>query len=423
MSIPFEIHKYLQTPSLILPRLRDKCVFPLNLFSARLWVKFQNVKKSNIKQRIFIFGAFGGRSYNDNSVIFFEYFLLNHPEIDCFWVMRADAYREHAKKTLPLPPLDKLLIKDSFRANVMVLNSNAIIYSHGRSDVTDYKKREMSKDTAEIMLTHGIAAFKKTNLHKTMEGKYIAEHAADADLIIANSFHDAEIKTNKWGIPKEKIAITGLPRYDRLFSQRKKMAPQKDRILFMPTWRSWNSNKTSLNGSSFTTQIAAFLSKFGLDNYLGKNGISIHIYIHMWMREFYDEIKQALPFQNIIILDQGCDLQETILKSSLLITDYSSICWDFLFLDKPVIFYQFDLDEYLEHTGTYIDLKKDLFGPVVYNAEDAASWVRYFVENDFSVAPFLAKMEEMKNLAFAYNDGRNCERLAKTIFYRFPECR
>jgi CDP-glycerol glycerophosphotransferase (TagB/SpsB family) len=133
------------------------------------------------------------------------------------------------------------------------------------------------------------------------------------------------------------------------------------------------------------------------------------------MREFFDEFKNSFSLKSTRILDQGADLQKVLAESSLFITDYSSVAWDFLYLDRPVLFYQFDIDKYIEKTGAYIDMKKDLFGPAAYDAGSAAEWVRYFVENDYSTELFREKMEAGKKYAFAYLDGNNCSRISAVI--------
>jgi len=91
-----------------------------------------------------------------------------------------------------------------------------------------------------------------------------------------------------------------------------------------------------------------------------------------------------------------------------------------LFLGKPVLFFQFDLEDYLERTGSYLDLRKDLFGPVARNAEEAFSWVRRLVETGYSTEAFDGQMGRLADFAFAYRDGKNCERLAREIFRRIP---
>jgi len=57
---------------------------------------------------------------------------------------------------------------------------------------------------------------------------------------------------------------------------------------------------------------------------------------------------------------------------------------------------------------------------VARNAEEAFSWVRYFVENGYSTAIFKGQMEKMSDFAFAYRDGKNCERLGQEMFKRIP---
>ena len=60
-------------------------------------------------------------------------------------------------------------------------------------------------------------------------------------------------------------------------------------------------------------------------------------------------------------------------------------------------------------------MKKDLFGPVAYDAGSAAQWVRYFVDNDYSTELFREMMEAGKKYAFAYRDGKNCSRISAEI--------
>lgn len=186
----------------------------------------------------------------------------------------------------------------------------------------------------------------------------------------------------------------------------------------MPTWREWNSRRLSLEGTEFFRQARAFIADRAMNEVLSRSGYTLQVYVHLWMREFFEDLRKNFSLENVEILDQEADLQKILTASALLVTDYSSICWDFLFLDRPVLFYQFDRDEFLEKTGSYIDLRKDLFGPVALTAEEASAWVRAFIQEGFSSAPFRSRMEEMKAFAFAYRDGKNCQRLAREILSR-----
>ena len=416
MSMARELAKYSKQPSLILPRLKRMVLSPLGSRFARAWVRLAGRERLRKGKNIFIFGAFGGRRYGDNSAVFFEYMASSYPGIDCYWVMREDAYREREKKG-NFPPLPgRFLFKDRFRTHLMTLIADAHIYSHGRYDVTDYPKNRLA-GVIDVMLNHGLTALKRK---APGPAQPVSVNAAKADLLIASSAGEARIKNEEWGIPREKIVITGQPRDDRLLSGRGEILANGKTILYMPTWRSWNAREFSLRKSDFYRQIKAFLEDSGLSEYLVEKGICLQLYVHMWMREFFEEFKRDFSMQGIEILAQDNDLQTTILESSLLITDYSSICWDFLLLDKPVLFYQFDRDEYIRHTGSYIDLEKDLFGPVALTAGEAASWTKRFVESGFSATPFRGEMNRMKEFAFAFQDGKNCERLARAILERCP---
>lgn len=413
MSMFREAIKYSKHPEKILPRLRDKVLSKLNFFSAKIWLKLKGREALRQDRQIYLFGGFGGRRYGDNSSVIFEYMLHNHPDVKSYWVMRKDCFFEN-KTDREMPDKVNIIFKDSFKANLLTLIADAYIYSHGRYDITDYKKSD-NPFCVNVMLDHGFTALKKPTGGKSSSDIDASRILTELDFIAASSAGEAKIHNTEWGIPIEKIEITGLARHDRLYHLESTTRPTGKNILYMPTWREWNSRKISLSKSDFFNQIRLFLIDSTLGDYMNEKGIKLQFYVHMWMREFLDDFKESFSLKNINVLDQNTDLQKIILESSLLITDYSSVSWDFLFLDKPVLFYQFDLEKYLQHTGAYIDMRKDLFGPVAYNSEDAVSLVRHFIETDFSTTPFQKQMEAGKDFAFAYKDGKNCKRLAEAI--------
>jgi len=418
MSLARELVKYTKHPGRILPRLKDKVLGILSFFLAKAWVGLRGREALRNERPLFLYGAFGGRRFGDNSAAFFEYMAANHPEIDSYWVIRKDCF--HGKiPGRPLVDENRIAFKDTFRGNVLALLADVYVYSHGRYDITDYRKSD-TPGAACVMLDHGFTALKKTCMVRLPSGRSVAEAALDLDLIASGSAAEAKIHEREWGIPPEKIAITGLARYDRLyFLAQVRTAPPRN-ILYMPTWREWNSRKVSLSGTEFFRQARAFLTDQALNECLARSGRTLQLYVHMWMREFFEDFRKGFSPGTIEVLDQEIDLQEALAGSALLVTDYSSVCWDFLFLDRPVLFYQFDRDDFLEHTGSYIDLGKDIFGPVANNAEEASAWVRKFIAEGFSATPYRPRMEEMKKFAFAHQDGKNCERLAHAVLSRWP---
>ena len=71
------------------------------------------------------------------------------------------------------------------------------------------------------------------------------------------------------------------------------------------------------------------------------------------------------------------------MRCRMLITDYSSVCWDVLYQDKPSLFYQFDIDKYNEAHGSYIDMDTELFGDRAKTQEQLLDRLEETVQNDF----------------------------------------
>lgn len=413
MSLLREAIKYSKDPQLILPRLKKKAIVPFNYFFVKNMPVFHPSLSSNKEKPILLFGAFAGRRYDDNSASLFEYMTENEPDYDCYWVIRKDSLDDD-KNERKIPYEEKIVNKDTIRGCILARKAAAFIYTHGRYDITEFKKTD-TPNTLNIMLDHGFTSLKRTTMGILPTGEPAAKDLLDWDLIVSGSEAEACIHNQQWCVPKEKIAMAGLARYDRLDAIKKDVNANGLSILYMPTWREWNSKKISLTKTDFFTQIKYFLVDSGLNDYLFERGITLYIYVHMWMREFFAEFKKNFSLKSTRILDQGADLQKLLAGSSLFITDYSSVAWDFLYLDRPVLFYQFDIEKYIEKTGAYIDLKKDLFGPAAYCPLEASDWVKYFIENDYSTEFFRQKMDAGKKYAFAYCDGKNCSRISAEI--------
>ncbi|WP_186305442.1 CDP-glycerol glycerophosphotransferase family protein, partial [Campylobacter coli] len=103
-------------------------------------------------------------------------------------------------------------------------------------------------------------------------------------------------------------------------------------------------------------------------------------------------------------------LQELFCNSSLMITDYSSVAFEMAYLNKPVIYYQFDHEEFFSsHTYQkgYFNYKKDGFGPVVKDEEKLFKELENLIRNDCK--PFGIYKDNIDS-TFAFKDGKCCER-------------
>ena len=106
---------------------------------------------------------------------------------------------------------------------------------------------------------------------------------------------------------------------------------------------------------------------------------------------------------------------DTDKENKLMVTDYSSVSYDFAYLKKPVIYAQFDIDTFFEgHTYTkgYFDDERDGFGPVCYNYEDTVNSIIKYIENDCKMDE---KYEKRVNDFYYRFDTDNCKRVYKAI--------
>ncbi|RLC52457.1 MAG: hypothetical protein DRH79_04890 [Candidatus Cloacimonadota bacterium] len=117
-------------------------------------------------------------------------------------------------------------------------------------------------------------------------------------------------------------------------------------------------------------------------------------------------------FDNIKIL-LNVDIYDSICDYDILITDFSSIYFDFLLTGKPIIFTVFDKDEYLKNERElYYEYNEITPGPKTKNWEETIkSAVSILAGND----EYKQQREKIKNRFFKYNDGRNSERVFKEI--------
>ena len=115
-------------------------------------------------------------------------------------------------------------------------------------------------------------------------------------------------------------------------------------------------------------------------------------------------------------LDANAQYRDIYAQSNLVITDYSSACFDFAYLRKPIVYCQFDREEFFagEHVYTkgYFDYERDGFGEVEYDLESTVDRIIEYMENGCQLKD---KYRERIDKFFAFNDQNNCQRVYEKI--------
>lgn len=213
---------------------------------------------------------------------------------------------------------------------------------------------------------------------------------------------------------KENVWLTGLPRHDRLYHDEKRY------VTIMPTWRQWFADKKlgNIPGKGFSEseyflffnrlvnheRLLAAADTFGYRIcFMPHPSVQsvIHLFDHDVRVKFFAFEK---PYSEIYA------------ESNLVVTDYSSACMDFALLRKPVVYCQFDHEQFFcgEHIYTkgYFDYEKDGFGEVTYDMETLVDVIISYMQDGCQVyEPYGSRMDRF----FAFHDKGNCERVYRRI--------
>lgn len=252
-----------------------------------------------------------------------------------------------------------------------------------------------------LFLQHGVTALKKVH---PLFGK---KGSSPMTYFVTTGKVEQEIVVNELLYTEETAPITGFARWDALENKEDK----NDRfILVMPTWRSWleDVSDEEFMQSDYYNRYISLLKSPELARVLKEGKTRVVFYIHPKFAGYIENFK-SLVSENITYIPFGQEpLNELMMRCSMLITDYSSVCWDVYYLDKPVLFYQFDYDKYSVAHGSYINMETSLFGN--RSTEEAAliKDIEHFVNNGF-VENEKDRIDASKY--FEYRDNNNSKRI------------
>ncbi|RRD38852.1 CDP-glycerol--glycerophosphate glycerophosphotransferase [Leptotrichia sp. OH3620_COT-345] len=394
----------------------DKIKCLINMMIAFLVYPFTKNKFKN--RKIWLVGGNAGELYADNGRAMYEY-LRSKNEIETFWIANI---KSPVFNFIP----GKKLVKGSVKAYLYFMNAEVVLFSHSISaDIVPYLFvipiiNRFHYKPLKVFLNHGTVGFKVRMAMNRKTEKIAEELVRSYDINICDSEYEKIIKRDSWwNIDEEKIFVTGYPRYDKLYNTE----IEKKEILFMPTWRNWiKAEKDKIEDTKYFKNIIGLITDEKLNDFLEKKEITLNLYIHQLMHNYLGNFGSIKLRENVNLLPKEAEITKELMKSEILITDYSSVAYDFYYLNKPVVFFQFDKKEYTEKVGSYVDLDKDLFGLGVYTIEKCVQKIIEISENDFRYdKETLKKSEELKEKFLKYTDKENCKRVFELILSKIGE--
>lgn len=342
----------------------------------------------------------------DNGYQFFNYCVKNNKKKNFYYVIKTDTkdYQDikyQGKRILKFMSLRYMIYM--FAAELMVSSE-----SKGHSydiRIQKGKLKDALQDKKFIFLQHGVTALKKVDyvFNKSKQNT--------VSLFTATSDFEKNIIKNNFGYDDSEIMLTGFARWDVLKDKSARQEPKK--IFVMPTWRSWMDGvpEKEFIESNYYKQYRQLLESEELHDILEKNNITLHFLLHPKFIDYSD--KFVIPGDRIQTHQFGeIKINEMLMESSLLITDYSSVVWEFFYMKKPVVFFQFDREQYERFQGSYMDLEHDLFGDSATDVEELLGYVQYYIDNDFTEK---TQFGALRNKYFKYVDHNNSKRTFNEI--------
>ena len=186
----------------------------------------------------------------------------------------------------------------------------------------------------------------------------------------------------------------------------------------MPTMREWLRNVSTdtlkyegtdkIEESEYFVTWNSFIHNVSLAELLEQYDIDLVFFPHSSLHKYLNLFRTEC--NRIHIGDaRRYDVQQLLMESSVLITDYSSIYFDFGYMKKPLLYYQFDYKKYRlgQYQEGYYSYENDGFGKIVANEKDLINELKKILDNGCIMENFYKnRVDEF----FAFKDEKNCER-------------
>lgn len=356
---------------------------------------------------------------DDSGERLFRHLREHRPDINAWFVLERD-----------VPDWDRLVADGygprlvsygSRRWKQLLINAEHLISSHADAPIQNPPGLPHGQRRWKFtFLQHGVI---KDDLSDWLNDKEI-------DLFVTSTTDEyASIVADgsRYAFTSHEVKLTGLPRFDRQLAVGGLVSEgQRDLLLVAPTWRHWlsppipkDSQRREVHSDFLTTAYVRnwlqFLKSEELARVCADEGLTIGFLPHPNIQPALNEFD--LPAHVRPMTFHGEDVQRLFARAALMVTDYSSMAFNAAYIDRPVVYFQFDQDRMFGggHVGRsgYFQYERHGFGPVVTSVNDAVAAVRESLEAGRR-SP-ISKYQERIDAAFPLRDGRCCQRVVDAI--------
>lgn len=349
-----------------------------------------------------------GTDAGDNGFHLFRYLRAQDPSRPVYFIIsKASADLKKAA------PCGNIIYHRSLKHYLYFIAADVRISSHfmgcsPRRDFYARNRRFLPLPGKTVFLQHGVIQ---------CDLKALYADKTKLDLFICGAGPEYDYVRTQFGYRHGEVRYTGLARYDQLHAFK-----TKKQILIMPTWRMSVVNYGYGGGAVAETEYMkrwnALLNHTRLLAAADRAGVTLLFYPHYELQKYRDQFVSACS--RVIIADPAqYDVQTLLKESALLVTDYSSVHFDFGYMKKPCLYYQFDPEDFFgRHYGRgYFDFQTMGFGEVTENEEELVDLILEAIEHGF---PEKETYRQRCAAFFPLHDQNNCRRIYDEILQLAP---
>lgn len=357
-------------------------------------------RKETLNCKCIAFESMWGRRYSCNPAALYEYIDKYHPEYECVWFLNDP--------DTPINGRAKKIKRGTDEHKHYLATAKYFVFNNNMP--RSFRKRE---GQVIVQTMHG-TPFKSFGLDVKEEAETekqrirIVERSDMWDYLIAQGEFTRNMAW-RWFRYDKTVLETGYPRTDQLYTPDEakaaelraslRLPPDKKVILYAPTWREMDRFDMMLDLDAMCRELSG--------EYV------LLIRLHHFVSEFY-----KVPEDGTFIFDAGKveKIEDIFALTDVLITDYSSVMFDFALTGRPMVFFTYDLDEYTRRDrGSYFKIEDEAPGVLAKTTEEVIDAIKGSVAGDSSgderVAAFIEKY-------LTYEDPHSCERVYDEVFVK-----
>jgi len=382
-------------------------IIVINLYKTFFWCKYN---RRGIIEQSFLFECFNGKMVNDSPFAIYQHLLINNPLAKFTWVLSSYSHPMY------------LTLTGNKNTNIVIYGTDDYFRAYSISKYWIVNCRipyRVVKKTGQIFVQcwHG-TPLKKLGLDieaddnaKVSKSSIKYAYSIDAmrmDYFISPSPYASKHFISGFGLKKDQLLELGYPRNDALFNgssdhllikklkQSLNIGVDVKVILYAPTWRD----------NSFCHKRQSHILHNPLEDDVFLNKFSDDI-VFLYRGHYFTDLQRE-PSRFIDVSSYN-NINDLFLISDLLITDYSSVFFDFSLLNKPILFFMYDRHEYESKIrGVYLDLDNALPGKI-------SPLLSTLADDVFSALNKITDLSDFNKIFNPHEDGFSAQRVINAV--------